>query len=131
MAPGRAKRLGLRLSFCRFCLEGFQRPAVLITASVHLPQIRRQEQSKTCRNLHGARSREASWTTAVLLPFLSRRLPATGSFNHSLSTPSANSTAGAVQNLLEFTWRQVARSVLDYGCPSAVFVSKASSDRQF
>src|SRR5947207_3870918 len=31
VAPGRAKRLGLRLSFCRFCLEGFQRPTVLIT----------------------------------------------------------------------------------------------------
>src|SRR5437870_1116904 len=31
VAPGRAKRLGLRLSFCRFCLEGFQRPTVIIT----------------------------------------------------------------------------------------------------
>src|SRR6266550_3315442 len=31
VAPGRAKRLGLRLSFCRFCLEGFQRPTVLVT----------------------------------------------------------------------------------------------------
>src|SRR6266704_7067983 len=30
VAPGRAKRLGLRLSFCRFCLEGFQGPTVLI-----------------------------------------------------------------------------------------------------
>ena len=31
VAPVRAKRLGLRLSFCRFCLEDFQRPTVLIT----------------------------------------------------------------------------------------------------
>src|SRR5438105_3587003 len=34
VALGRAKRLGLRLSFCRFCLEGFQRLTVLITAFV-------------------------------------------------------------------------------------------------
>src|SRR5438105_793090 len=31
VAPVHAKRLGLRLSFCRFYLEGFQRPTVLIT----------------------------------------------------------------------------------------------------
>src|SRR5437773_4405525 len=31
VTPGRAKRLGLRLSFRRFCLEGFQRPTVSIT----------------------------------------------------------------------------------------------------
>ena len=30
-APDPAKRLALRLSFCRFCLEGFQRPIVLTT----------------------------------------------------------------------------------------------------
>src|SRR5436190_12452514 len=46
------------------------------------------------------------------------------------SSKSGRRTA-AVQNLSEFTWRQVARSVLDCGCPSAAFVSKAFSDRQF
>src|SRR5436190_8840031 len=55
---------------------------VSVTKSAAPKAAEGQPQSKTCRNLHGARSREAFWTAAVLLPLLSRRLPATDSFNH-------------------------------------------------
>src|SRR2546430_13371111 len=61
---------------------------VSVTKSAAPKAAEGQPQSKTCRNSHGARSREASWTTAVLLPLLSRRLPATDSFNHT-PAPSA------------------------------------------
>src|SRR5207247_7690562 len=47
---------------------------VSVTKSAAPKAAEGQPQSKTCRNLHGARSREASWTAAVLLPLLSRRL---------------------------------------------------------
>src|SRR5947207_11033615 len=57
---------------------------VSVTKSAAPKAAEGQPQSKTCRNLHGARSREASWTAAVLLPLLSRRLSATDSFNHTL-----------------------------------------------
>src|SRR5436853_7738058 len=55
---------------------------VSVTKSAAPTAAEGQPQSKTCRNLRGARSREASWTAAVLLPLLSRRLSATDSFNH-------------------------------------------------
>src|SRR2546426_10997345 len=87
----------------------------------------KDSRSKTCRNLRGARSREASWTAAVLLPLLSRRLSATDSFNHTqirlelLFDRAAAVILVAGQNLSEFAWCQIARSVLDCGCPSAAF----------
>src|SRR5436309_9771433 len=57
----RALRAGVRLN-------------VSVTKSTAPKAAEGQPQSKTCRNLRGARSREASWTAAVLLPLLSRRL---------------------------------------------------------
>src|SRR5438477_743758 len=43
VAPGRAKRLGLRLSFCRSCLEGVQRPTVSITPFLDQPNVPQAE----------------------------------------------------------------------------------------
>src|SRR5436190_10269849 len=73
---------------------------VSVTESAAPKAAEGQPQSKTCRNLRGPRSREASWTAAVLLPLLSRRLqrptvlitrlspePLTPSLHHS-TTPS-------------------------------------------
>src|SRR5438477_6063417 len=72
----RALRAGVRLN-------------VSITKSAAPKAAEGQPQSKTCRNLRGARSRAASWTAAVLLPLLSRRLSATDSFKHTRMSRSS------------------------------------------
>src|SRR5438876_2339068 len=55
---------------------------VSVTKSAAPKAAEGQPQSKICRNFRSTGPREASWTAAVLLPLLSRRLSATDSFDH-------------------------------------------------
>src|SRR5207302_61085 len=112
---------GLRLSFCRFCLERFQRPTVLITPIAAFRIAERLVKRKLI-----VRRVEKGEDNEVLMK--------QGALNvseaKSVASESGRRTA-ALQDASRDLVLHPFRQVLDCGCPSAAFVSNALSDRKF